>query len=339
MEVASTRQFPAVNQSLKEVVLEVRGLRTILTAPQGTGMAVNGVDLVLRRGETLGLVGESGCGKSMTALSLMRLVPRPQARIVEGHVFLDGVDLLRLGEEAMRRYRGRRISMVLQDPLSALNPVLTIGEQIMEPLRRHRGLTGRTLRERVTKMLRLLHVPAAESRLGSYPHEFSGGMRQRVVGAIALACQPDVLIADEPTTSLDVTVQAQYLRVLRQVQQDTGLSVLFITHDFGIVARMCDRVAVMYGGRIVETADTRTLFRRPLHPYTNALLRSVPELAPQRTDRLYAIEGQPPSIFHMPRGCPFADRCPDVMGRCRDSQPPVTEPTPGHYVRCWKSES
>jgi len=316
-------------------ILSVEGLSTRLTAPQGTGMAVDGVSFALHRGETLGLVGESGSGKSMTALSILRLLPRPGADIIAGRVVFDGVDLVGLPQETLRAYRGRRISMILQDPLSALNPVLTIGEQIKEPLRRHQGLSGRALTERAIELLHLLKVPDADSRLSSYPHEFSGGMRQRVVGAIALACEPDVLIADEPTTSLDVTIQAQYLRLLRQLQRDHGLAILFITHDFGIVARMCDRVAVMYAGRIVETAETRELFGEPRHPYTRALLRSVPELAIDRSGRLPAIDGQPPSIFGRPPGCAFADRCPEVMAVCRERAPdPVT--VGGAVVRCWK---
>ncbi|WP_374449025.1 ABC transporter ATP-binding protein [Stella sp.] len=319
-----------------EVLLDVQDLRTLLTAPQGSGMAIDGASFRLRRGETLGLVGESGSGKSMTALSILRILPRPAASNAGGRVLFDGVDLLGLPEAEMRGYRGRRISMILQDPLSALNPVLTVGEQLMEPLRRHVGLRGAALRERAVELLSLLRVPAPRDRLRSYPHEFSGGMRQRVVGAIALACNPQMLIADEPTTSLDVTVQAQYLRLLRQLQRETGLAILFITHDFGIVARMCDRVAVMYAGRIVETAATRTLFQSPMHPYTEALLRSVPEMNVDRSGRLQAIDGQPPAIFARPPGCPFADRCRDVMPKCRDSDPGTTEIGPDRTVRCWK---
>ncbi|MGE0714965.1 MAG: ABC transporter ATP-binding protein [Alphaproteobacteria bacterium] len=319
-----------------DVLLEVQDLRTRLSAPQGTGMAIDGASFHLRRGETLGLVGESGSGKSLTALSILRLLPKPAATLAGGTIRFDGVDLTALPEAEMRSYRGRRISMILQDPLSALNPVLTVGEQIMEPLRRHRGLRGRALTERAVELLSLLKVPAPRDRLRSYPHEFSGGMRQRVVGAIALACDPELLIADEPTTSLDVTVQAQYLRLLRQLQRDTGLAILFITHDFGIVARMCDRVAVMYAGRIVETADTRTLFAEPLHPYTRALLRSVPEMNIDRTGRLLAIDGQPPAVFARPPGCPFADRCPDVMDRCRATDPATTAIGTDRAVRCWK---
>ncbi len=319
----------------RDPVLQVRDLRTRFVGPQGEGIAVNGVGFDLHRGETLGLVGESGSGKSITALSIMRLLPRGAAETFDGSVHLNGVDLLGLDENGIRQQRGRHISMVLQDPLSALNPVLTIGEQIMEPLRLHHGLSGRALRDRAVEMLRLLHVPAADTRLRSYPHEFSGGMRQRVVGAIALACEPEVLIADEPTTALDVTIQAQYLRLLRQIQRRSGLAIVFITHDFGIVARMCDRVAVMYAGRIVEIGETRALFRAPQHPYTRALLESVPELNVDRSMRLRAIEGTPPSIWNMPAGCPFADRCPETVDRCRAELPPEREAAPGHSARCW----
>ncbi len=326
----------AIHSPPGEVILDVQDLQTMLSAPQGTGMAIDGASFHVRRGETLGLVGESGSGKSMTALSILRILPRPVASIAGGRILFEGVDLLKLPENEMRAYRGRRISMILQDPLSALNPVLTIGDQLTEPLRRHSGMRGRALTERAVELLTLLRVPAPRDRLRSYPHEFSGGMRQRVVGAIALACNPDLLIADEPTTSLDVTVQAQYLRLLRQLQRDSGLAILFITHDFGIVARMCDRVAVMYAGRIVETAATRTLFQSPMHPYTEALLRSVPEMNVDRSGRLHAIEGQPPAVFSRPPGCPFADRCQDVMAKCRDYDPGTTEIGPDRTVRCWK---
>jgi len=335
IDPATLARLPA-GASSPAPLLEVDGLRVRLDAPQGSGMAIDGAGFRLARGETLGLVGESGSGKSLTALSILRILPRPAATLAGGRIMFDGVDLLALSESEMRDYRGRRISMVLQDPLSALNPVLTIGDQIMEPLRRHRGMRGHALTERATELLAMLNVPAPRDRLRSYPHEFSGGMRQRVVGAIALACDPELLIADEPTTSLDVTVQAQYLRLLRQLQRERGLAILFITHDFGIVARMCDRVAVMYAGRVVETADTRTLFSDPLHPYTTALLRSVPEMNVDRSGRLASIDGQPPSVFERPPGCPFADRCPDVMERCREVEPDPRTVARDRLVRCWK---
>ena len=261
-----------------DVVLDVRDLRTHFFTRRGVGKAVDGVSFTLRRGETLGLVGESGCGKSMTCLSILRLHPRPASRIVGGQVLFRGEDLLQKSEPEMRRYRGRHLAMILQDPMTALNPVFTVGNQLAEPLRLHQRLRGRTLWQQAAEVMRLVRIPAPETRLGAYPHQLSGGMRQRAVGAIALSCNPDVLIADEPTTALDVTIQAAYLALLKEIQARVGLSILFVTHDFGVVARMCDRVAVMYAGKIVELADTRTLFERPAHPYTEALLHSVPDV-------------------------------------------------------------
>jgi len=316
-------------------ILSVRDLRVHFHTRRGVGAAVDGVSFDLYRGETLGLVGESGCGKSVTALALMGLHPRPASRIVGGEIRFDGVDLVQLPPQEWRRYRGKRIAMVLQDPMTALNPVFTIKDQLGEPLRLHQGLTGRPLLDRAIQLLKLLRIPAAERRLEGYPHQLSGGMRQRVVGAIALSCGPDVLIADEPTTSLDVTVQAAYLRLLKDIQQQTGLAILFITHDFGVVARMCDRVAVMYAGRIVETAATADLLERPAHPYTEALLNSVPNLR-EDVRRLASIEGAPPSIYAKPGGCPFVPRCAHAMDVCRERFPPEIEPRPQHRVSCWK---
>jgi len=318
-----------------DVVLEVRDLRTHFVTRRGVGRAVDGVSFVLRRGETLGLVGESGCGKSMTCLSIVRLHPRPAARIVGGQVLFRGEDLLAKSEAAMRRYRGRHIAMILQDPMTALNPVFTVGNQLAEPLRLHGRLRGRALWRRAAEAMRLCRIPAPEARLGAYPHQMSGGMRQRAVGAIALSCEPDVLIADEPTTALDVTIQAAYLALLKEIQARTRLAILFVTHDFGVVARMCDRVAVMYAGKIVELADTRTLFARPAHPYTEALLRSVPDVQ-ARPERLYAIDGQPPSIYDPAPGCPFAPRCPYVEVRCREAFPPERTAAAGQTVACWR---
>ncbi len=315
-------------------VLEVRELRTYLFTQRGIGKAVDGVSFQLRPGETLGLVGESGCGKSMTALSVLGLHPRPAARVMGGEVLFRGEDLLKKSPRERRRYRGRRIALILQDPMTALNPVFTIKNQIAEPLRLHQRLRGRSLRARAIELLQLLRIPAAEHRLHSYPHQLSGGMRQRVVGAIALSCGPEVLIADEPTTALDVTVQAAYLALLKEIQRSTGVAILFITHDFGVVAKMCDRVAVMYAGRVVETASTWELFDRPAHPYTEALLKSVPDVR-LGARRLVSIEGQPPSIYSLPPGCPFAPRCPSVMPRCSETFPPEVEVAPGHRASCW----
>jgi oligopeptide/dipeptide ABC transporter ATP-binding protein len=318
-----------------DLVLQVRNLKMYFFTRRGVGKAVDGVSFDLRRGETLGLVGESGCGKSMACLSILRLHPKPASRIVEGQVLFHGEDLLQKSEHEMRRYRGQHLAIILQDPMAALNPVFTIGNQLYEPLRIHQKLRRLQLRQRAIDLLRLLRIPAAETRLHSFPHQFSGGMRQRAVGAIALSCSPEVLIADEPTTSLDVTVQAAFLALLKAIQQQTDLAILFITHDFGVVAQMCDRVAVMYAGKIVETADTSCLFDTPAHPYTEALLRSVPEVNVQ-TEQLYAIEGHPPSIYDLPAGCPFALRCPYVQERCRREYPPEHAIANGHTVSCWR---
>jgi oligopeptide/dipeptide ABC transporter ATP-binding protein len=317
------------------MMLEVRDLKTQFLIGDRTGTVVDGVSLSVDEGQTLGIVGESGSGKSITALSILRLLPQPFARNAGGEVLFRGIDLLKLDDRQMRRYRGRHISMVLQDPMTALNPVLTIGDQIGEAIRMHRRLPRAEVRRLSIEMLELLRVPAAARRLGSYPHEFSGGMRQRVVGAIALACQPELLIADEPTTALDATVQDQYLRLLKLVQRQRRLAIIFITHDLSLVVRMCDRVVVMYAGRIVERAPTATLFGQARHPYTQALLRSALPEPPDRNVRLYAIEGAPPSIFQVRRGCPFAARCEYVMPRCREDMPPDIDVGQGHSASCW----
>ena len=319
------------------VVLEVRGLRAYLHTRWGIVRAVDGVSFSLRAGETLGLVGESGCGKTMTGLSLVRLLPEPAGRIVEGQVLLDGEDLVTKSESEMRRVRGRRVSMILQDPQTSLNPVFTIGDQILEALRLHRTDGGGSLASRAEEALRRVKVAAPEQRMRAYPHQMSGGMKQRVVGAIAVAGEPSVLIADEPTTALDVTIQLQYLALLKEIQARTRLAMLFITHDFGIVARMCDRVAVMYAGRIVEMGPTRALFRAPRHPYTEALMASVPRME-GTVARLPSIEGQPPPLHNLPSGCRFADRCAYVDDRCRREYPPTMPVGPAHEAACWRIE-
>ena len=315
-------------------VLEVRDLRTWFFTRWGTGKAVDGVSFALREGESLGLLGESGCGKSVTSLSILRLAPRPAARIVSGQVLFRGRDLLRVPEEEMRRVRGRQIAMILQDPLSTLNPVFSIGNQVAEPLRVHRVAPRSGIRDRVAQLLRLVRIPAPETRLKDYPHQFSGGMRQRVVGAAAIAAGPKVLIADEPTTSLDVTIQHQYLRLLKELQGESGLSILYITHDLGALARMCDRVAVMYAGKIVEELTVEALFDRPKHPYTEALLQSVPRMD-RKVHRFPSIEGSPPVVYDLPPGCAFAPRCPSAREVCRQEFPPVTRLDPEHSVACW----
>ena len=320
-----------------QVVLEVDGLKTYFQTRWGTVKAVDGVSFDLRRGETLGIVGESGSGKSVTMLSLMRLVPSPPGHIVGGRILLEGEDLLQLTEKEMSGFRGKKIGLIIQDPMTSLNPVFSIGNQVEEAIKIHQDIPKRSIRQQALDMLRRVNIPAAETRMRDYPHQMSGGMRQRVVGAIGISCEPTVLIADEPTTSLDVTIQAQYLKLLKDIQLDSDISLIFITHDFGIVAKMCDRVAVMYAGKIVEMGDVRDIFNNPSHPYTEALLASVPKLE-ENVERLYAIEGQPPTLHDLPQGCPFAPRCQYVMDRCRDEYPGYTNITDRHYAACWRLE-
>ena len=316
-------------------ILSVRGLRVHFVTRRGTGRAVDGVSFDLRRGETMGLVGESGCGKSVTALTIVGLQPRPAARVVGGQVLFRGEDLLQKTPRQLRRYRGKHIAMVLQDPMTALNPVFTIGNQIAESLRLHQALRGAGLKRRTIDLLGRLRIPSPAERLHAYPHMFSGGMRQRIVGATALAGEPEVLIADEPTTSLDATVEAAYLALLRELQRTAGLAILYITHDLGVVARVCDRVTVMYAGRAVESAPAAQIFAQPAHPYTRALLRAVPDLR-ARTERLESIEGQPPSIYELPRGCPFVPRCPVALSQCEEEFPPAVEVGVSHTTSCWR---
>ena len=317
----------------KDTVLEVNDLHTYFFNRRGITKAVDGVSFSLKEGETLGIVGESGCGKTMTALSLLGLVPKPAARIVSGEIILDGEDLVKKTTKEMRDIRGKKISMILQDPQTSLNPVFSIGNQVMEAL----GVSNKLLRKemvgRAVDALRNVRVAAPERRMSDYPHQMSGGMKQRVIGAIAISSTPKVIIADEPTTALDVTIQLQYLQLLREIQEETGLAIIFITHDFGIVARMCDRVAVMYAGRIIESGDVRTLFNSPTHPYTQALMASVPQM--DRTERLFAIDGQPPALFALPEGCRFAARCSHVKDHCTQEYPPTGQPETDHNVSCW----
>jgi oligopeptide/dipeptide ABC transporter ATP-binding protein len=315
-------------------VIEVRDLRTHLVTRWGTIRAVDGVSFSVAEGETLGLVGESGSGKSMTCLSIVRLVPRPAARILGGQILLDGEDLLAKSEPEMQRIRGRRVAMILQDPMSSLNPVFSVGMQVREPVTMYHGLRGRALTERAAELLASVRIPSPAMRLRAFPHQLSGGMRQRVVGAMAIAAPPRLLIADEPTTSLDLTIQAQYLNLLKELQQRHRLAMIFVTHDLSIVARMCDRVAVMYAGRIVEMGPVRRIFRSPAHPYTRALLGSIPRLG-ARLERLTVIEGQPPDLARLPAGCAFAPRCPQAMERCRVEAPPETAVGEGQVTRCW----
>ena len=324
------------NMASKDTVLEVNDLHTYFFNRRGITKAVDGVSFSLKEGETLGIVGESGCGKTMTALSLLGLVPKPAARIVSGEIILDGEDLVQKSEREMRQIRGRKISMILQDPQTSLNPVFSIGSQVMEALGVSHKFGRKEMVNRAIDALRNVRVAAPERRMSDYPHQMSGGMKQRVIGAIAISSTPKVIIADEPTTALDVTIQLQYLQLLREIQQETGLAIIFITHDFGIVARMCDRVAVMYAGRIIESGDVRTLFNSPTHPYTQALMASVPKM--DRTERLFAIDGQPPALFALPEGCRFADRCSHVRERCSQEYPPILQTETGHNVSCWMAD-
>lgn len=318
-----------------ELVLEVRDLHTHFFLRRGVVKVVDGVSFSLRRGEVLGLVGESGSGKSVTALSLMRLLPQPAARTVQGEILLDGENLLTKSASEMRQVRGRKIAMILQDPQTSLNPVFTIGDQLRESIAKHFPDEERVVMQRVIEALRKVKLADPERRIHQYPHQMSGGMKQRVVGAIAISCGPRVLIADEPTTALDVTIQLQYLKLLKELQQSANLAILFITHDFGIVAKMCDRVAVMYAGRIVETGPVRQVFDNPRHPYTQALIGSVPKMRKQ-TGRLPTIEGQPPAFSDLPPGCRFAPRCPLADERCRTHYPRSFAVGAEHTADCWK---
>ncbi|PKB78085.1 MAG: dipeptide/oligopeptide/nickel ABC transporter ATP-binding protein [SAR202 cluster bacterium Io17-Chloro-G9] len=316
-------------------LLQVEDLQTYFFTRSGVVKAVDGVSFSLNAGETLGIAGESGSGKSMTALSIMGLVPKPAGRIVGGRVLLNGEDLLKKTPQEMQAIRGKEVGMILQDPMTSLNPLFTVGNQMIETLRLHPENMVRGLRERAIRLLEQVKIASPEVRLRDYPHQMSGGMRQRVVGAIAITGTPKVLIADEATTALDATIQYQYLQLLKEIQRETGLAIIFITHDFGIVAKMCDRVAVMYAGKIVESADMRDLFNNPSHPYTEALMRSVPDVD-EDVDILYAIEGQPPALDQLPEGCSFAPRCPYVFDRCLGEAPPPLRSGDNHTATCWR---
>ncbi len=319
-------------------LLEVRDLRTYFHTDAGEARAVDGVSFVVREREVLGLVGESGCGKSVTSLSIMRLVPRPPGEIVEGSsVRLRGRELLALSEKEMRSVRGDDIAMIFQEPMTSLNPVHTVGAQIEEPLRVHRGMRRREARERAIELLRLVGIADPHTRVDEYPHQLSGGMRQRVMIAMALACEPDLLIADEPTTALDVTIQAQILELLAELRERIGMAMLLITHDLGVVAEVCDRVAVMYAGQIVESGAVGDLFREPRHPYTEGLLRAVPRPG-RHEERLAVIPGTVPNPAEWPAGCRFHERCPYAWDRCVAEHPPLIEVGAGRASRCWLEE-
>jgi oligopeptide/dipeptide ABC transporter ATP-binding protein len=318
-----------------DTLLQVRNLKTYFDSDVGVIRAVDGVDFSVKRGDVLGLVGESGCGKSVTSLSIMRLIPQPPGRIVDGEITLEGQDLLRLSPADMRQIRGNRVSMIFQEPMTSLNPVYTIGNQLCEPLELHQDLSRSEALARARDMLELVRIPEAARRLQEYPHQLSGGMRQRVMIAMALACNPALLIADEPTTALDVTIQAQILELMKQLQRDLGTAIILITHDLGVIAEMAQRVAVMYTGRIVEYGDVMEVFHDPRHPYTKGLLRSIPRLdSEDELEELPAIPGTVPNLLRLPPGCPFQNRCPEVRDDCRAEVPPLADVGQGHLVRC-----
>jgi len=319
-------------------LLELRRLSTHYVSARGTRVtrAVDDVSLVLDQSQTLGIVGESGSGKTTLALTLLRLLP-PAARIVSGEIFFEGADLLKKSDAEMRRIRGKRIAMILQDPMASLNPLFTVGDQVAEPIRVHEGASRRSAWNRATELLKAVRIAAPETRVREYPHQLSGGMRQRIVGAIAISCEPRVLIADEPTTSLDLTIQAQYLKLLRDLQRSHNLALIFITHNLGIVAKMCDQVAVMYAGRLVESGPVKQIYNAPAHPYTRALLESIPRVGDNRK-RLTAIDGQPPDPSAPPPGCAFHPRCPNAMDRCRSEAPPEFRVADAQTSRCWLSD-
>jgi oligopeptide transport system ATP-binding protein len=316
-------------------LLQVKDLRTYFNTEEGIVKAVDGVTWDVQEGETLALVGESGCGKSVSALSVLRLLPIPPARIVSGEVLFDGEDLLKLGEEEIRHIRGNRISMVFQEPMTSLNPVLTIGKQLTESIELHLRLDKEAAIARAIQLLEMVGVAEAERRIGDYPHQFSGGMRQRVMIAMAMSCNPRLLIADEPTTALDVTIQAQVLEVMHRLSQEFGTAVVIITHNLGVVARYADRVNVMYAGKIIESSTASKVYADPRHPYTLGLLHSVPRLDQVTGEKLVPIEGLPPDLGRLPPGCAFYPRCTYRVDKCREEYPPLQLVAEGHYAACW----
>lgn len=316
-------------------VLEVKDLQTHFFTDEGVVPSVDGVSFYINQEETLGIVGESGSGKSVTSLSIMRLVPNPPGRIVGGEMLFNGESLLTKTPDQMRSIRGNDMAMIFQEPMSSLNPVYTVGDQIAESVVLHQKVTKREAFNRAVEMLRLVGIPAPERRAREYPHQLSGGMRQRIMIAMALACDPKLLIADEPTTALDVTIQAQILELMKKLKSEFHAAIMLITHDLGVVAEMCDRVAVMYAGKIVEEGTTLDLFREPLHPYTEGLLASIPRIDEGRQEKLHVIEGTVPNLLHLPHGCSFAPRCPKAMDVCRREAPTLLEVGDGRKVSCW----
>ncbi len=319
-------------------LLEVRNLTTRFYTEDGVVEAVNGISYGLDAGETLGIVGESGCGKSVSVLSIMRLVPDPPGKITDGEVIFNGQDILKLSEAEMRHVRGAQIAMIFQDPMTYLNPVLKVGFQIEETLKLHQGMDDKEAHERAAELLSLVGIPNATERLDDYPHQFSGGMRQRAMIAMALSCNPQLLIADEPTTALDVTIQAQIIDLVKRLQEQLGMSVIWITHDLGVVARLTQRVIVMYAGYIIEKASVKEVYGAPRHPYTIGLLGSLPRLDEAEGVQLYSVPGQPPDQVDLPKGCPFAPRCDYAVDRCIQENPILEPVSPGHTVACWEKD-
>ncbi|WRO23454.1 ABC transporter ATP-binding protein [Metallumcola ferriviriculae] len=319
---------------LAEKLLQVKNLKTHFFTKEGVVKAVDGVDFDVEKGQTLGIVGESGSGKTITVMSLLRLIPQPPGKIVDGEVLFKGEDLLKKTEKQMRKIRGNEISMIFQDPMTSLNPVMTVGQQIIEAVTYHQKVTKKKARKKAIEALGLVGIPEPSQRVDDYPHQFSGGMRQRAMIAMALACNPELLIADEPTTALDVTIQAQILELMQKLQSDLGTSILLITHDLGVVAESCHQVLVMYAGNPVEKADVESIFEKPRHPYTLGLLHSLPKLGEEQRERLRPIEGNPPNLSSLPDGCNFAPRCDRAEEICLKSEPRVKEVEPGHWVSC-----
>jgi oligopeptide transport system ATP-binding protein len=320
---------------MPDFILDVQGLETTFKTPDGVVHAVNGVTFGLGEGETLGVVGESGCGKSVTMLSVMGLIPTPPGKIVAGKAIFGGQDLVRMSQDDLRRVRGAQIAMIFQDPMTSLNPVLTIGKQLEEPLMIHIGMTKNQARERAAELLTMVGIPNAKDRLNDYPHQYSGGMRQRVMIAMALSCSPQILIADEPTTALDVTIQAQITDLVKRLRDELGMAIIWITHDLGVVAGLAQRVLVMYGGFIIEESPVNDLYVNPTHPYTIGLLGSLPRVDEKQREKLYSIEGQPPVLYEKPHSCPFAPRCKWALEHCWKEMPPLIEVGPGHRAACW----
>ena len=323
---------------MQELLLDIRGLRTQFFTDDGLARAVDGVSYSLEKGETVGVVGESGCGKSVTALSVLRLIPDPPGKIVDGEIVFEGTNLLELSAADMRRIRGNDISMIFQEPMTSLNPVFTIGNQITEAVRLHQGLNKRDALDKAVEALKLVGIPVPERRVHEYPHQLSGGMRQRAMIAMALSCNPKVLIADEPTTALDVTIEAQILDLMRTLQDELGTAIIMITHDLGVIAEMARKVVVMYAGKVVEQAPVERIFAAPNHPYTQGLLQSLPRVdkdASGAKQRLQEIPGIVPSLLNLPTGCKFASRCPSVMPQCKEQEPPLEQVAGDHFSACW----